>query len=61
MGHNFDGVPAGFMRTRVLPAVRDNASLRELEIIAVHDIAADELTADDANAREEAERIVAAR
>ena len=49
-------VPAGFMRARLLPAVRANVSLRVL-------LAGDEAHIDDSNgiALEEAQRIIAAR
>ena len=46
-------VPAGFMRARLLPAVRNNTSLRRLVVDTAH--------GDDAEAVQEALRIIEAR
>ena len=52
-------VPAGFMRARLLPAVCGNTSLRTLLVYDEDELA--NINADDLNAAQEAERIVAAR
>ena len=49
-------VPAGFMRARLLPAVRGNTSLRDLRVGAYGEAANDNTLA-----QEEAKRIIAAR
>ena len=52
-----NGVPAGFMRGRLLPAVRANTSLRVLRIYDENEVINDE---DEGSTVDEAQRIIAA-